>query len=229
MSENIFRVVENYIQLLQKIESIAKSCNRDPKTIKLVAVTKNHLWDDIAPLCEAGCRDFGENRVQEALEKIEMAPNGLSWHFIGTLQKNKIRKVIGRFTMIHSVDTPELAEKISACSVEMGLRTSILLEVNTSGELSKHGLSPDEWMKSYESILKLEAVSVEGLMTMAPLTEDQEVIRNTFRQLRLFRDKLALISPAGQMHHLSMGMTHDYPIAIEEGATLLRIGSAIFA
>jgi PLP dependent protein len=222
-------IIKNYQTVLKNINSIAASSGRDPASIQLLTVTKNHSWTEIEPLYQAGCQKFGENRVQEALEKMENAPNDIDWQFIGTLQKNKVRKVVGKFSLIHSVDTHELVEKISNCSAEQGIDTKILLEVNTSGELSKHGFSPEDLKTQYQKLLKLPNIHIQGLMTMAPLTEDQQLIRNTFRQLRILRDELASASPQSFMQDLSMGMSHDYSIAIEEGATILRIGSAIFS
>ncbi len=134
--------------------------------------------------------------------------------------------MIGHFTLIHSVDTPRLAEKISNASVERGVVTSVLLEANTSGEAAKSGLSPEEWKQEYGRLLDLEGIKISGLMTMAPLTDDEDVVRNCFSKLRHLRDQLQEIG--GELPTLSMGMSRDYPIAIEEGATLLRIGSAIF-
>lgn len=219
---------EKYLRLLQNIDEMTHRAGRKDK-ITLLVVTKGHPWTDVEPVYQAGGRHFGENRLQEAFPKMSEAPAECHWHFIGTLQKNKVRKVVDSFTLIHSVDHFELVEKISQASLEEGVVTSILLQVNTSGELSKHGLSEQGWEKHVEALLTLPAVRIEGLMTMAPLTEDETKIRDCFADLRKMRDRL---QPHFRPHHpfqqLSMGMSHDYPIAIEEGATLLRIGSAIF-
>ncbi len=189
-----------------------------PKNVKLVAVTKNVPVEDISLVYELGCRDFGENRVQDALPKIEELPPDIRWHFIGTLQKNKVKKVVGNFALIHSVDSVELAQEIS----KQGIDTSILLQVNTSGEESKQGFTEDEFRRDLAMIQKMPYIQVKGLMTMAPLTEDVDQIRMCFRRLRELRDELGL-------KELSMGMSHDYKIAIDEGATIVRIGSAIFS
>jgi len=218
-----------YTQIRADVEAIARRCDRDPASITLVTVTKTHPLEDILPVYDAGCRDFGESRLQEALEKIPQAPQDIRWHFIGTLQSNKVRKAISRFALIHSVDSVELAAKISQISVEMGMTTPILLQANTSGEASKHGLPPDQWKQAFESLLALPGIDIQGLMVMAPLTEDESVIRRCFSELRYLRDELASYPGiSSSFRHLSMGMSYDYPIAIEEGATLLRIGSAIF-
>jgi pyridoxal phosphate enzyme (YggS family) len=180
---------------------------------RLVAVTKGHSWDECQPLYREGIRDFGENRLQEALPKMEEAPVDARWHFIGTLQKNKVNKVAGRFALIHSVDSFELAEKISKTAPQ-----DILLQVNIR---HRHGFTPDELRKSFEALRALPNLSIQGLMTMAPDTEDTAIIRDTFRTLRKLRDELGL-------KELSMGMSHDWQIALEEGATLLRIGTLLF-
>lgn len=187
----------------------------------MIAVSKTYSVDAVREVYGAGCRDFGESRVQEALPKIELGASDLRWHLIGTLQANKVRKVVGKFCLIHAVDSLELARKISSCSQEMGIESQVLLQVNTSGETSKRGLSAGQWEPHLNEVMALPNLQVEGLMTMAPLTEDEQVVRECFRRLRQFRDQLRL-------RHLSMGMSHDYPIAIEEGATLLRIGTVIF-
>jgi len=185
----------------------------------LVAVTKGRSIDEIMRLYEKGIRDFGENRVQEALVKIEALPKDIRWHFIGKLQKNKVSKVIGKFHLIHSVDTCELAYSISRGAKEQ--ITSILLQVNTSGEESKSGLSAEEWEAEIPALKKLPNLAIKGLMTMAPLTDDVSVIRHCFAALRKLRDKWGL-------KELSMGMSQDYKIALEEGATMVRIGRKLY-
>lgn len=220
-------VNDNYRAIQAEIAELAIKSGRDPSEITLVPVSKGHSVEKIHEVYEAGCRTFGENRVQEAVQKITQAPSDIHWHFIGTLQKNKVNKVIGKFSLIHSVDSVELAEAISDRSE--GEVTKILLEVNTSGEEAKHGLKVPEWKEKFQQVLQLPGVQVEGLMTMAPYTDQQDVIRKCFRDLRNLRKDLALLmSIEEEKLHLSMGMSNDYLIAIEEGATLLRIGTAIF-
>jgi PLP dependent protein len=221
--------VENYSVIRNEVDQIARRCGRLPEDIMLVAVSKGYPEESVKHVYEEGCRNFGESRLVEALPKIESLPSDIYWHLIGTLQKNKVRKAIGKFVLIHSVDSLDLAKKISQCSNEMSLSTSILLQVNVSGEKSKHGMQPEECQKVCEEIYNLPGLHVRGLMTIAPLTEDKEEIRCCFRGLRQLRDELALrFGKADFLPDLSMGMSHDYPIAIEEGATLLRIGTAIF-
>lgn len=210
-----------YQALRAEIAELAVKNGRAPEEIALIVVSKTRPLEALQEIYEAGCRDMGENRLQEAFPKIEQGPPDMRWHLIGTLQSNKVRKAVGRFTLIHSVDTLALAEKIAQVSAEIGVTSRILLQVNTSGELSKHGLSVEEWRDKVGKVLALPCLKVEGLMTMAPLTEEEGVIRKSFAKLRLFRDELGL-------RHLSMGMSHDYRLAVSEGATLLRIGSALF-
>ncbi len=207
-----------YQELLAEIQEIAINCGRNPKEITLVAVTKNHSWEEAQKLYDDGCRIFAENRVQEALPKMEEAPSDIEWHLIGTLQKKKVTKIAGRFALIHSVDNFALAQKLS----DVG-SAEILLQVNASGEESKHGFTPEEVLSQFEAIDQLPNIEVKGLMTMAPLTENREVIRKTFRELRELRDTLPR-----RLEHLSMGMSSDYREAIEEGATLLRVGTILF-
>ncbi len=213
---------EKYLQLKNEIRSIAMNCHRNLEDIKLVVVSKKHPWNEISEIYNEGCRDFGENRLQEALPKIkEAASPNVNWHYIGTFQKNKVSKMIGIFALIHSVDSYDLAKKISDVSQEKQRVTNILIQVNTSGELSKHGLDPDDLMRNFEKFKALANVEIQGLMTMAPLESSHEVIRNCFSCLRILRDDLGL-------KHLSMGMSQDYQIAIQEGATILRIGNYLF-
>jgi len=220
-------LADNYRTILRNVAEIARACGRDPLEITLIAVSKKHPLESIVEAELAGCTDFGENRVQEALEKIASAPPGIRWHLIGSLQKKKVAKIIGKFVLIHSVDTRELAIKISEASINEQTVTNILLQANTSGEEAKHGLRCDEWIEVYRELMDLPGIAINGLMTMAPLTEDQERIRQCFQALRGLRDMLE--DQFGRvLPHLSMGMTRDYRVAIEEGATLLRIGTAIF-
>jgi len=227
--------VDRYRLLKNEIAEVALKCNRDPQEIKLVAVSKNQTWDKVAPIYTEGCRDFGENRVQEALLKMAMAPLDCHWHFIGALQKNKVRKIVysspklGSFALIHSVDSLELAKKISEVSEELCLNTALLIQVNTSGEQSKQGMSINECLHLFGHILRLPNIDVQGLMTMAPMVEDEIIIRSTFEKLRSLKERLLFeYQPARGLPHLSMGMSHDFKYAIQEGATLLRIGSKIW-
>ena len=221
--------VTHYRQIEQKIREKALACGREPKEITLVAVSKTFPIELIQSVYQDGGRNFGENRLQEALQKIPHLPSECNWHLIGTLQGNKVSKAISFFQLIHSVDNPVLARKISQASQDKGVITPILLQVNTSGERTKHGLSGEEWARTLESVNQLPHICIEGLMTIAPYTEDRRFIRSCFHRLYLWRETWrSQMKNPDSFHHLSMGMSNDFLIAIEEGATLLRIGSAIF-
>lgn len=218
----------HYSTLLESIDQKARACGRDKRTIQLLAVSKSYTNEEIMALYDKGCRDFGESRVEAILEKEKLFPSDCRWHLIGTLQRKKVPKIIGHTALIHSVDSFELAQKISEVSEKLKVKTAILLQVNTSSEETKKGHSPEEWNLLIKKTSELPNLQIKGLMTMAPLTEDKEVIRKTFRELKLCleRWKGELCFPE-DFSELSMGMSKDYLIAIEEGATLLRIGSAI--
>ena len=222
-------IAQQYRAVRDHIAAIARGCGRSPDEITLVAVSKTFPWSHVLPAYETGCRDFGENRMQEALDKMSGAPSNIKWHFIGTLQRKKVKHVVGQFHLIHSVDSVPLAEEIARRSKEAGVVSRVLLETNTSGEASKHGLEAEEWQRVFPGLLQLEGLKICGLMTMAPLTNDELVVRSCFRELRALRDHLrAEWGDQVDLKHLSMGMSQDYKEAIEEGTTLLRIGTAIF-
>jgi pyridoxal phosphate enzyme (YggS family) len=222
-------VPTHFCQVTESVHEKALACGRQPSEITLIAVSKGNPVESLQSVYREGGRVFGESRVQEALTKIPLLPTDCQWHLIGTLQSNKVAKAISHFQLIHSVDTPLLAQKISQVSQSKGVITSILLQVNTSGEITKQGLSAEEWYSSLEQINQLSHLKIEGLMTMAPFIEDQQLIRSCFRKLYQLREawRMEMRDPA-IFQHLSMGMSHDYLIAIEEGATLLRVGTAIF-
>lgn len=223
-------LMDRFLHVLEEIKQTALQYSRQSNEITLVVVTKSVNWQCIQPIYDLGQRNFGENRLQEAIEKKVLAPQDCCWHFIGTLQKNKVRKVIENFTLIHSVDSFELARKISECSKDLNITTHILLQSNTSGEVSKHGYTPQQWKECLEELLILPHLSIDGLMTMAPHTEDVTIIKKCFTSLRILRDELnSLAKGKISLTHLSMGMSHDFKIAIAEGATFVRIGSAIFS
>lgn len=219
----------NYQKIREEITEVATNCGRDPVSVSLIAVTKQIDWHTASLLYDQGQRNFAENRIEEALKKKAMAPTDCRWHFIGNLQKNKVRKVVGEFVLIHSIDSFDLAEKISTVSQERGVITPILLQANTSGENSKNGLTPEEWKQCFEKILTLQGISVRGLMTMAPFSEDMQLIHVCFSGLRILREELQEIAGnRANLSELSMGMSHDFKIAIDEGTTMLRIGTALF-
>lgn len=218
-----------YLQAKQRVAETALRCGRRAEEIEVVVITKGRSSFAIKEVYDAGCRLVGENRLQEAVEKISELPSDMVWHFVGTLQKNKIAQTLDHFAMIHSIDTPELASAVACKAEKKGKRCQVLLQVNTSGEATKHGLTSDAWRSHIETLLSLPGLQVMGLMTMAPPTEEEWILRKCFRKLRSFREELRdQWGEALSLPHLSMGMSGDYPIAIEEGATLVRLGTAIF-
>lgn len=215
----------NLTDVNQRIRAAAERSGRDAETIALVAVSKTHPPEAVQLAVEAGQMVFGENRVQELVSKAALLPATLRWHLIGHLQSNKIRKVLPVCEMIHGVDSLALAGDIDRIAGELGLFPRILLEVNVSGEASKFGFPPETLLTELPALLKLPRLSVEGLMTVAPHVENPEDVRPVFRNLRLLRDRCEEHAP---LPLLSMGMTNDFEAAIEEGATHVRIGSALF-
>lgn len=213
--------------LSHRIAAAAARSGRHASDIEMVAVSKYQPAPKIRSMVEEGVTLFGESRIQEAIAKIPLLPNRLQWHFIGHLQSNKIRKALPFFELFHSVDSLELALAMDRIAGEMGRFPRVLLEVNVSGESTKHGFSPAALKTSLDSILKLPRLQLEGFMTMAPLARDPEKARPYFAQLREIRDQAARDFGV-PFSALSMGMSHDFEIAIEEGATFVRIGSALF-
>lgn len=218
---------ENLIQVRQRIRQAAQRAGRNEQEIELIVVTKNVPVERILQAYEAGERKFGENRVQELLVKQEQLPGDVEWHLIGHLQTNKVKSIIGRIHLIHSIDSSKLAQEIEERASRAVAVVHILVQVNGSGEASKFGISPKDFPALLEAMSSLRYVRVEGLMTMAPLTEDETKIRAAFKGLRLLKEEWVGKGFA-HLKCLSMGMTHDYEIAVEEGANLLRIGTAIF-
>jgi pyridoxal phosphate enzyme (YggS family) len=211
----------------ERMKAACLRSGRDPDSVRLVAVSKTYPPDRVAAAVEAGCQCFGENRVYEALPKIEACPGHLEWHFIGHLQRNKVQHVVPAFALIHAVDSLRLLERIETVATEMGLQSSVLLEVNVSGEASKYGLSPDAVPGVLTAANAMSHVDVQGLMTMAPYSQDPESARPVFRQLREWRNQWADATDF-VLPELSMGMSNDFEVAIEEGATMVRVGSSIF-
>lgn len=212
-----------------ELAKVAHSCGRDPKSIKLVAVSKGKTVEQIQALYDAGQRDFGESRVQEVEAKRALLPQDILWHLIGTLQIKKVPKVVGRYELIHSVDSVELARKLSNVSLERGLVTDVLLQVNASGEATKHGFSLQECQEVFAELLTFTGIRMRGLMTMAPLTEDRKAIQDCFKATYDLCTKLRQQYNLPHFCELSMGMSQDYEQAIQAGATLLRIGTRLFS
>ncbi|HET8840918.1 MAG TPA: YggS family pyridoxal phosphate-dependent enzyme [Ktedonobacteraceae bacterium] len=226
---NSEQLAENIAQVQRQIARAAEKMGRDPAEVMLVAVSKTKPVELVEMAYNLGVRDFGENRVQEALTKIaSFHPQGMRWHLIGHLQSNKAGKVVEPFAYIHSVDSLHLAQVLHRHAEEQGKRLSILLQVNVAGEASKEGMSLEEAPGLARDIAKLSALHIEGLMTVAPLVEDPEEVRPVFQALYQLRERLRNEVTTSDWQHLSMGMTDDYSVAIEEGATIVRVGRAIF-
>ncbi|MFH1593742.1 MAG: YggS family pyridoxal phosphate-dependent enzyme [Candidatus Omnitrophota bacterium] len=215
-------VDRNLLRVKERIASAVRRAGRDPNTVKLVVVTKEADEDGLRAAIECGETDFGENRVADAKDKIRtFGSEALKWHMIGHLQSNKARSAVKIFSLIHSLDSIRLAQILGNEAKKRSKRQEVLVEVNVSGEKSKFGIGPDELAHFLEVAGKFENINIKGLMTMAPLGKDPEEARPHFRRLRELRDKFGL-------KELSMGMTEDFEVAVEEGATMVRVGSAIF-
>jgi hypothetical protein len=215
------------------IARAAERSGRDPGDVTIVAVTKGHPLDRAREAATAGLLDLGENRVQEALGKQEAwqdPPADLRWHLIGHLQRNKARQAVGRFALIHSLDSVRLADALEQAAAAAGVTQRVLVEVNVAGEAQKSGAPLADAAAILRHAAALPHLAVEGLMTMAPLTSDQQVLRRTFRGLRELRDTLFAHGAVSSRRspHLSMGMSNDFAIAVEEGATMVRLGTILF-
>ena len=223
-------ISENFRQVKRRIIDAAKRVGRDPSDIRLLAVTKEQSDVIVAEGIQAGMNLFGENKVQEAMDKIEaIGRTGLEWHFIGRLQKNKVKFVFDFFDLIHSVDSLSLAEAIHKKAQKIGFCMPILLQINISGEESKLGMDPLDLPKEIERVAKLEGVKIKGLMTIPPYTSDPENSRPYYARLRELRNTCSKLAvPGMELDELSMGMSNDYEVAIEEGATLVRVGTGLF-
>ena len=230
MSEIARRIALNLQNVRRRIAQACLRSNRPDDAARLVAVTKTVEPDLVRMLFDAGQRDFGENRPQELQRKFEtLVDLDLRWHMIGHLQSNKVRKTLSASRFIHSVDSLKLAREISRIAAQDDLRVEILLEVNVSGEDAKSGLSPGETSSVAGEVGKLPNVQLAGLMTMAPLSGNPEDARGVFVGLRELADKIrAMNLPGVRMDELSMGMSNDFEVAVEEGATIVRVGSALF-
>jgi PLP dependent protein len=224
MSPAASDLAENLARVRERIDQAARRAERRPDAVKLLAVTKGLGPDVVQTLWRLGLRDFGESRVQEALPKIAAAP-AASWHLIGHLQENKINKVLPWVSMIQSVDSYALAQAISARATKQGRTVPILLEVKTSEEPAKHGFDPESAAVAYATVADLPGVSLQGLMTIAPLTTDTSRLRQSFRTLRHLFERLQVFQPPPRI--LSMGMSDDLELAVEEGSTLVRVGRAL--
>ena len=216
------RILENF----QKIQQVI-----DKSNVKILAVSKYVGSNEIIEAFQAGLRDFAENRVQDAEKKRSELPesieNEIAWHLIGHLQTNKVKKAVGNYDYIHSVDSLKLAESISEIAVSKGIVQKVLIQINVAEEEAKSGFNKNEVKEVFEELSGLNSIELVGLMTMAPFTENEEVIRTTFRGLRELRDYLQK-EHKKNLPELSMGMSNDYKIAVEEGSTMIRLGQVLF-
>ncbi|HEX2963121.1 MAG: YggS family pyridoxal phosphate-dependent enzyme [Ignavibacteria bacterium] len=220
-------ISENINIVRDKINSRCLSSGRKAGDVRLIAVSKNTGIDSICQALESGITDLGENKAQELTEKVPLIDKNVNWHFLGHLQTNKVKYVVPVAFLIHSVDSIRLAEEINRQAVKLGKVQQILLEVKTSEEATKYGVGNLEDLLSLASFCReAPGLSLQGLMTMAPFTDEEKLIRKSFSELRNL--KVMLNERGFDLTELSMGMTHDYEIAIEEGATMLRVGTAIF-
>ena len=222
-------LIERYNEVKKHVEEACKRVGRDPREVTVIAVSKTKPVEMIEEAMEAGARVFGENKVQELCDKYEQLPKDLHWHLIGHLQRNKVKYIVDKAELIHSVDSLKLAEEISKEALKKNVEVNILIEVNVAEEESKFGVSVEETPVLVEEIAKLPGIHIQGLMTIAPYTTDPEENRPVFRTLK----KLAVDIKKKNIDNvcmdvLSMGMTGDYQVAVEEGATLVRVGTGIF-
>ena len=236
-------IAKNLKRVRERIAQAAKRSGREPQDVTLVAVTKTFPADVVLTAYKAGVRDFGENRPREGIGKITALEPYLSdtppiWHMIGHIQSRKARDVVEHYDIVHSVDRLKIAHRLSNFAEEAGRRVPVFLECNISGEGSKYGFPLEDWEEddarrkaffaAVAEILELPGLQVQGLMTMPPYVEDPEEVRPLFVSLRLLRDTLRQRFTSTGWHHLSMGMTNDFEVAVEEGATMVRVGRGIF-
>jgi len=222
-------IAENLARVRERIEGAARRSGRDPESVRLVAVSKTVGAERVRQAIEAGAKILGENYVQEAQKKIEVLGHDVAWHFIGHLQTNKAKAAAGLFDYIHSVDSMNLAQELARRAKLRGKVLPVLLQVNIGGEATKFGAQEKETFLLAEKLSAAEGIEVRGLMTMPPYFEDPEASRPYFVELRRLSEHLAQQKiPRISMEELSMGMSNDFEVAVEEGATLLRVGTAIF-
>lgn len=229
------RLPERLREVQDRVAEACARIGRDPAEIRIVAITKGHPATALTAAIDAGLRDVGENRVDEAVEKFSqaaepLARHGVTRHMVGHLQRNKVGRAMTAFDWVQSVDSLRLARGLSGRAAETGIALPILVEVNAGGEEQKHGFRPEEAVERAAEIAELPGLCLRGFMTMAPWTDDPELLRTTFQRARVAFERLTGSAVGGdaRIDTLSMGMSGDYPIAIEEGTTMLRLGTALF-
>lgn len=223
----MLEISENLTVIRDRIRSACARADRDPAAVRLIAVSKTFPASDIQAALDAGQKAFGESRLQEAAPKIESLPDQIEWHFIGRVQSNKVRKILPLFDFIHAVDSLKLANHIDGVAAELKLCPKIFLQLNQSGEATKGGFGITEFREQIHEIVRLKHLQVVGLMTIPPAVENPEDARHWFAEMKSLRDEIAG-SHEINIPFLSMGMSGDFEVAIEEGATHVRVGSAIF-
>lgn len=222
-------IAENLKEVQRDINEVCKKCGRNPSEVTLIAVSKTKPLEDLKEAYDAGARDFGENKVQELTAKMPNLPSDIRWHMIGHLQRNKVKYIAGEVELIHSVDSFRLAEEINIQAKRKKIIIPALIEINIGDEESKFGVRPDEAKELCKEISELDSIHIEGLMTVAPAADDPEEVRRYFRKMHeLFLDIKSENIDNIEMKILSMGMTNDYKVAIEEGSTMVRVGTGIF-
>ncbi|MEN6627998.1 MAG: YggS family pyridoxal phosphate-dependent enzyme [Candidatus Sumerlaeia bacterium] len=227
MSDTVSNIAASLAAVRARIEAAAARAGRDPREVTLVAISKTNPAEAVREAMAAGQLVFGENRIQEALPKIEAVGGAARWHLVGHLQSNKARQAVGRFELIHSVDSVGLIHELNERAAAAGLVQKILLQINVSGEASKFGAPPEALGELLGAVACAPHLAAEGLMTIPPFTDDPETSRPHFIRLRGLLDAIPANAPL-TARHLSMGMSDDFEVAIEEGATLVRVGTAIF-
>ncbi len=220
---------DNLQSVEERVRQACDRAGRKREEVQLIAVSKTKPAEMIREIYDEGIRDFGENHPQEIRDKVPVLPEDIRWHMIGHLQKNKIKYIIERCCMVHSVDSLSLAEEIGKAAVKCGRLMPVLIEINIAGEETKNGISPEETETFIRQAARFPGIQIQGLMTIAPFTEDAQENRPVFREMKkLFVDIEGKNIDNVFMRHLSMGMTGDFEVAIEEGATMIRVGTAIF-
>ncbi len=220
-------IAANLAGIQNRVSQAAERAGRDPESVQLLVVSKTWPAEKVAEVVDAGHTCFGENKVQEAETKVPALPGNLSWHLIGHLQRNKVRKALPLFNTIHSIDSLKLARYTSNIATELGKKPDVYLQVNLAGEESKNGYAIAELERDLDDLLSLPSLNIVGLMCIPPAAESPEDVRPWFARLRELRDSLQQAT-GRELPGLSMGMSSDFEVAIEEGSTIVRVGSAIF-
>ena len=220
---------ENLLQVQDRVAAAAERAGRHPGAVRIVAVSKTKPATLVLEAIDAGVTEIGENQLQEARAKYDQINRPVKWHFVGHLQTNKVKGALQIFDLIHSVDSLRLLNEINRRSAQLNCQTEVLIQVNTSGDSSKYGVHPERALNFIENALDYSHVQIKGLMTIGPFTPNVDAVRHSFALLRRIQEKINVQQFTGiEMDCLSMGMTHDFEVAVEEGATIIRIGTAIF-